>query len=240
MPSKREQNRIDQRARILAAARSLFASRGLDQVTMAEVAQLAGVARATVFNHFASKHALLETITEDVFASYQRMLERTLADSSTPTSTLLRALFNHIGSGIEQSYGFCRGIFREIAKIQVGLDESGAAQRMREVALRRLEQLLVRGQRRGEICRDFRTEDLACAVESLASGTILHWLYENTSESLRERMQRAAEIFLGSVVANSEATRGDPLPDLTAQGAHTLSRHSSNLAHEKDPGARPD
>lgn len=65
-----------------------------------------------------------------------------------------------MGSGIEQSYGLCRGIFREIAKIQVWLDESGAAQRMREVALRRLEQLLARGQTRGEICRESRTEDL--------------------------------------------------------------------------------
>lgn len=169
------------------------------------------------------------------------MLEGTPADCSS--STLLHALFNHMGSGIEQSYGFCRGIFREIAKIQVGLDGSGAAQRMREVALTRLEQLLVRGQKRGEIRREFRTEDLACALESLVSGTTLHWLSEDTSESLREHRHRAAEIFLGSVAADPEATRGNPLPDLTAKGSETLLRRSVAspiLRNEKDQGARPD
>ncbi|HME68970.1 MAG TPA: TetR/AcrR family transcriptional regulator [Myxococcota bacterium] len=235
MLSKREQNRIDQRCRILDAARSLFASRGLDQVTMAEVAQLAGVARATVFNYFASKHALLEAIAEDVFARDCRLLEGALADPSTPTSTLVRALFDQMGSGLEQSYGCCRGVFREIAKIQIGLDEGGTAQHMRETALTRLERLLARGQERGEIRREFRTRDLTCAFESLANGTILHWLYENTSGSLRERMQRAAEIFLRSVAANPEATRGDPLPDLTAEGeSPTKTRGSSCKASQEE------
>src|SRR3989442_7420371 len=67
MTAKREQNRDQQRERILDAARSLFAIRGFDSVTMAELAEVAGVARATVFNHFGSKVALVEAITENVF-----------------------------------------------------------------------------------------------------------------------------------------------------------------------------
>jgi hypothetical protein len=108
-------------------------------------------------------------------------------------------------------------VFREIVKIQVGLEEGGAAARVRERALARLERLLARGQERGELARSIEAADLACAFDSLANGTITHWLYDDTSGSLRERMGLAAEVFLGRVAA--AADRPEPLPDLSAPNA---------------------
>jgi AcrR family transcriptional regulator len=214
MATRRELNRSEQRRRILEAARLLFATRGLEQVVMAEVADAAGVARATVFNYFPSKHALVEAITEETFAYYRGMLERALADTRASTPALVRALFLHMGMGIETFHPFYRGIFREIVRIQVGLDEGGAAQRMREEALGLLRALLARGQDRGELSREHAVEDLAAAFDALSNGTIVHWLYEDTSGSLRERMRRAAEIFLRPVAASAEAS-DEPLPDLS-------------------------
>ena len=118
---------LPQRSRILDAACSLFASRGFETVTMAEIAELAGVARATVFNHFGSKGALVEAITESVFAYYALLLDNALSDTRASTPSLVRALFDTMGFGIEQFHGFYRGVFREIMKIQVGLAEGGAA-----------------------------------------------------------------------------------------------------------------
>src|SRR5262245_61435470 len=115
-------SRTGQRARIVDAARRLFASRGFEDVTMAEVAAEAGVARATVFNQFGSKHALVEAITEEVIAYYDAMLRNALADMTTPTAALVRALFAEMGAGIDEDRQFYRGIFREIAKVRLGLD----------------------------------------------------------------------------------------------------------------------
>jgi AcrR family transcriptional regulator len=81
---------------------------------MGEVAELAGVVRATVFNHFGSKGALVEAITEGVLDAWAGILENALADETTSTPTLVRALFEHMGFGIEQFHGFYRGVFREI------------------------------------------------------------------------------------------------------------------------------
>lgn len=214
---KRDQNRQSQRERILDAARALFASRGFDAVTMNEVADQAGVVRATVFNQFGSKGALVEAITAGVLDVWAGMLERALADEKTSTPTLVRALFDHMGSGIEQFHGFYRGVFREIVKIQLGLEEGGQAARARERALERLERLLARGQERAELAGAIGPADLACAFDSLANGTITHWLYDDTSGSLRERMGRAAEVFLGGVAA--AGGRSEPLPDLSAPTA---------------------
>jgi AcrR family transcriptional regulator len=203
-----------QRERILDAASSLFASRGFETVTMAEIANLGGVARATVFNHFGSKGALVEAITKSVFDYYALLLESALADTRTSTPRLVRALFDTMGFGIEQFHGFYRGVFREIMKIQVGLAEGGAAAKAREHALAKVERLVARGQERGDLSRDFAPNDLAVAIDSLANGTINHWLYEDTSGSLRDRMRRAADVFLGPVASIGLPTQEESLPDL--------------------------
>ena len=92
MSNPREDKRDAQRERILDAARERFADRGFDAVTMSEIAARAGVARATVFNHFGSKHALVEAITKSVFDYYALLLESALADTRTSTPRLVRAL----------------------------------------------------------------------------------------------------------------------------------------------------
>ena len=66
-------------------AGTLFADHGFDDVTMARIAREAGVARATVFNYFGSKYAVVEAITETVLAIYRGMLDESLADDTTPT-----------------------------------------------------------------------------------------------------------------------------------------------------------
>ena len=210
MSNPREDKRDAQRERILDAARERFADRGFDAVTMSEIAARAGVARATVFNHFGSKHALVEAITASVFDYYAVMLDQALADETSPTPALVRALFEHMGAGIEQFHGFYREVFREIMKIQVGLEEGSAAAHAAERTQERLTRLLARGQQRGELSRDFGAADLETAFSSLATGTIDRWLYEDTSGALRERMRRAAEIFLGPVASAASLTAPAP------------------------------
>lgn len=211
----REQRRRDQRQHVVDVARALFAAEGADGVTMAQVAEAAGVARATVFNYFGSKHALIESITEEVLDYYGLILDKALADETTPTPELLRALFRVMGHGIEEDARFYRGAFREIAKIRLGLDEGSAAQHAAEQALARLVKLLARGQERGELSGEHRPEDLASAFDSLVNGTITQWLYDEVSEPLHDRMARVGEVFLGQVARNPKARYRGRAPELT-------------------------
>jgi AcrR family transcriptional regulator len=214
MTARPVSQRDDARTAILAAAQRLFAARGLREVTMAEVAEAAGVARATVFNHFGSKHALVDAITADVLAGYVMLLDNALADRTTPTPVLIRALFETMGRGIEENGRFYRAIFREITAVSLGLEEGGEAQRVRLDALDRLGRLLMRGQARGDLLRDSQPEELASAFDSLVSGTIVHWLYEASGEPLHAQMLRAAEILLGGIAAERGASYPGPVPVL--------------------------
>ena len=63
--SRREINRAEKRARITAAARALFTTKGFAATTTKEVARAAGVASGTVFTYAASKEELLILVFHD-------------------------------------------------------------------------------------------------------------------------------------------------------------------------------
>src|SRR3712207_6750355 len=69
----RERKKRAAREAIADTARRLFAERGYDTVTVAEVAAAADVSEKTVFNHFATKEDL-------AFAGREQRLKRLLAD----------------------------------------------------------------------------------------------------------------------------------------------------------------
>lgn len=213
-PTSPASPRPDAAEAILEAARGLFAARGLHDVTMTEVAEVAGVSRATVFNHFGTKAALVDAITADVLAGYVMVLDRALEERRIPTPVLIRALFDFMGRGIEGNARFYRAIFREIARVSAGPDEGGETEAMRLAALDRLVRLHTRGQARGDLVREPQAEDLASAFDSLVFGTILHWLYEGLGDSLQQRMQRAAEVFLGGAAVDTAAPYTGPAPHL--------------------------
>ncbi|MBC9936072.1 MULTISPECIES: TetR/AcrR family transcriptional regulator [unclassified Leucobacter] len=68
-PSKlelqREQRKIETRARILAASDTLFTTRGYEHTSVDDIAEAAGIAKRTVYLHFASKAAILLAYFDD-------------------------------------------------------------------------------------------------------------------------------------------------------------------------------
>lgn len=57
--TKRESKKIDCRVRILKTSRRLFTANGYDETTMDDIAEKAGVSKATVYNYFPNKESLL-------------------------------------------------------------------------------------------------------------------------------------------------------------------------------------
>src|SRR5215218_9562344 len=89
-PGLRERKKRAAREAIAAAARRLFAERGFDAVTVAEVAAAADVSEKTVFNHFPTKEDLAFAGREEGIAQ----LVTAIAERSpgTPVLDVFRGL----------------------------------------------------------------------------------------------------------------------------------------------------
>jgi AcrR family transcriptional regulator len=128
-PRSREDNeatRAASRARILAAARTLFAQRGFASCRVADIARRAGMSPANVYWHFDSKEAILRAILDQGFANLEAMaagvadeygparrkldllLERTLAlyTANAEFPVILGGLMGEGGRDLIRSLGF--------------------------------------------------------------------------------------------------------------------------------------
>lgn len=87
---------------VLRAARSLFAHRGIDAVTIAEIAEKAGVSASTIYALFKSKEGVLRALMEGALfgARYQAMTARLDAledpvEQIAATAVVARAIYEN-------------------------------------------------------------------------------------------------------------------------------------------------
>ena len=84
------------RDRLVSAATELFAARGFDGVSVAQIAQRAGVTKALINYHFGGKHKLYLTIMTATFSEIVERVER-LAASNRPAPEQLREFVALVG-----------------------------------------------------------------------------------------------------------------------------------------------
>ena len=84
IPDRNTRRRARTRAKLVAAARELFAAQGVDATTIAEIAQQADTAHGSFYNHFATKDEILAAVFEEALADQLRLLEERRAAVSDP------------------------------------------------------------------------------------------------------------------------------------------------------------
>jgi AcrR family transcriptional regulator len=92
------------RAALLAAAEAEFTERGLD-ASMADIARRAGVAKGTVFRHFASKEELIAAIVAGHFRALSDVA-RALDDAADPGAALVEFLAEAAGGQAHHDLSF--------------------------------------------------------------------------------------------------------------------------------------
>jgi AcrR family transcriptional regulator len=154
------------RERIVAAARELFAERGLE-VTMDEIARRAGVGVGTVYRRFPRREEIIQALFEQRMEDYLALTERSLADPD-PWHGLVE--FCEQGLAMQAAD---RGLKELLAGHGHG-GESGARMRARLIPL--VERLVARAQEAGVLRPDVGALDLP--MVSLMVGQVIDFSHE--------------------------------------------------------------
>lgn len=87
-----QRSRIERTGRILESASHVFAKNDYAEVSLDEVARLAGVARGTIYNYFGSKEQLYQKVFTDRLGALMDRLEDVLERDRDPVANLRRCV----------------------------------------------------------------------------------------------------------------------------------------------------
>ena len=80
--------KIASRARLLAAAKILFAAEGYEYTTTAAIARLAGTSESQLMKHFGNKLGLLEDIFDEAWVEITAQVQQAIAQVGSPVEKL--------------------------------------------------------------------------------------------------------------------------------------------------------
>jgi TetR/AcrR family transcriptional regulator len=163
--------------RIVRAAGRLFAQHGYAGTSMAEVAEAAGVSKATVFHHFRSKRALYDALIGEAIVGFREQLVPLLEQDEEPEEGLRRFAAAHV-QRLARLRGTMRLVMREFAEGSTATRETATGSAMAQ-NFSLVVEALKRAQARGRVRAD--------ADPGLAAFVLLctSWLLMQTSAITR-------------------------------------------------------
>ncbi len=166
-----DEGRASSRGKLLDAAEELFAAHGFGGAGLAEVAERAGLGKASLFHHFPSKAQLYCAVMARVLTTLDEALVRALAEGGPPLARLDRWVDTTIDV-LAANRAYPRLLVRVLVdddELPPSLDEGKAA----ADAVRRIGTNAMRLLREGMDSGEFRRASAAHVLQSII-GAIVH------------------------------------------------------------------
>ncbi|OUS26278.1 TetR family transcriptional regulator [Gammaproteobacteria bacterium 45_16_T64] len=112
---------LERRARILVAAKDIFAKEGFRNAEVKTIAQQAGVGKATIYKHFDSKDHLLLTIVEENFRAMRDTGIATLIGTGCPLDRFERTCLS-IANFLDKDKKFSLVIVKEAGEVMAEIE----------------------------------------------------------------------------------------------------------------------
>ncbi|MCP2321251.1 transcriptional regulator, TetR family [Nocardia amikacinitolerans] len=191
---RRRADAVRNRRKLVEAAESVLAERGLD-MTLDEVAAAAGVGVGTVYRHFANKQELIDDL-----------LTRTLEELAAAAEVATREVdaWSGLARWLEYACGRVAGNRGLSAALSELLDRATASARYEETIEPALIQLLERAKADGAVRPDVEVADVCAAV------TMVHGIAILTEPVLPENWRRYLALLLAGMRASTVPQ--SPLP----------------------------
>lgn len=192
------------RERLLAAARELFADRGLD-VTLNDIAHHAGVGVGTAYRRFANKEEVIDALFEDGLQKIAAVAQEAIAEPDAWTG-----LVNFLERSLHLQFGD-RGLNQIMNNTALGRDRISDA---RDNIAPLIERLVERAKRQGVVRPDLDQSDLIFTQLGLSA------IMESSREIAPDLYRRYLTMFLDGIRTDRRDFLPLPTDALTAGQTH--------------------
>ena len=196
---RRERNKQEKRARIIAAAKELFGSKGFADTTTQEIAEKADIGTGTLFLYAKSKEELLVMVfSGDMIEQAQNAFLHLPATGSLVDK--LMHVFGYMIEYHEQDKELSKALLKEITILTTPGPRRDIAMLMRCI-YGGISDILVAGQKIGVVREGVDTELAAEILFSIYYLTLLGWISDEISKPrfmkrLREKLTTGVEGLL--------------------------------------------
>ncbi|VWD42108.1 TetR family transcriptional regulator [Burkholderia lata] len=157
---------------ILRAGREVFAEKGYEHATAAEIAQRVGVSEATVFSYFRGKRELCARVIADWYDENIAAFEEGMPQDASVRQQFAFIVRTHLRLMLVNGTGLCALVLSEGRAKQHALSDELTALQRRYTAP--LMDVLARGQAAGQV----RTDLPLSLLRSMVFGPIEHVLWD--------------------------------------------------------------
>ncbi len=177
---RRELNKLQTREALLGAAKDVFVEHG-SLTTVEEIADRAMVSRATFFNYFPSKDALLGALYDELLAQLEGVVDDLLA-RDLETGARVAEIFADFARNAEGAGGFLLPFTAELDRAASASQVGERGQQLRRLLLRVLET----GAAAGDIRTDYPLDFLAQMTAGIYVAAMQHGWSANDPVEFRE------------------------------------------------------
>jgi len=167
-PGLREKKNAQVKEALYTAAMELFQEKGFDETSVEEISERAGLSRATFFNHFGSKSAVLRHHGLEMVDLVQHVIEN--ADRSTDPVELIREVIGAMARYVEEHREEARLIYTYSLRDPDYLFEPTVA---RKRVWELLTRIVTEAQGQGQIRADMPAGEMALHILFLYQGAVL-------------------------------------------------------------------
>ena len=202
--SRRERRKLEMRARILDAARELFAEQGFQETRVADICERADVAQKTFFNHFPTKLDMLREIARAGIEELMFDIED-IRKAELGTAERLHRFFDTVSGHIQEAGPRNRELLVELVHLISG-DAAERSEQARRL-LAALQGIVEDGLALGDVTR--RHDPLALTEMILGAYYVLMFNYANLDDfPIRARGEAAARILADALAPHPEEPHG--------------------------------
>ena len=194
----RAQRRREVRRKILRAARALLSERDVESVRADEIAERAGVSRATFFNYYPSKSDLLTDLGRTIVTELESIVDEAL-ESYEDLSSALGWVLAQAFTRIKRDEKISRQLIDHLTRATSSQDERSELMERTHLAYRKL---LMRAREAGELPEGVDLPLLSELISAVANGLLTNW-FNDPSYPLGDRLAGVVDFFVAQIRATS-------------------------------------